>query len=195
MHRDHLKSLSLWKKLRDGNLESLGAIYDLYIDELFTYGLQFCGDKSIVMDCIHDLFINLYKYRKNLSQTDRVDFYLMRSLKNILLKRIKILSKESACEDQDNIPNLEKSVEDDIIASEWELQRSQKLNKALKVLSNKQRRGLLLRFTENNSYEEIAELMNISVSSSRTMIYRAIKTLRNQMDYTILAYLMFSTFF
>ena len=195
MNKDQLKSLELWAQLQEDNLQSLGALYDLYIDDLFTYGLQFCGDKSIVMDCIHDLFINLYKYRRNLAQTNRVDFYLMRSLKNIVLKHNKIERRESVSENLERIPNLEISIEDDIIATEWELLRSQKLTKALKVLSKKQRKGLLLRFTNNNSYEEIAALMNISVTSSRTMIYRAIKILRNQMDYIILAYLIISPFF
>lgn len=195
MNKDQTESLKLWAKLQEGNLDALGNLYDLYIDELFTYGLQFCGDKNIVMDGIHDLFINLYKYRKNLSQTDRVDFYLMRCLKNVLLLRIKNLTRESASEDQESIPDFQTSVEDGMIANEWELQRSQKLSKALNLLSKKQRKGLLLRFTDNNSYEEIAALMDISVTSSRTMIYRAIKTLRKQMEYTILAYSIISAFF
>ena len=191
MHRDQTESLKLWAKLQEGNLEAIGNLYDLYIDQLFDYGMQICKDKSIVMDCVHDLFLNLYKYRKNLSSTDRVDFYLKRSLKNIILRRIQISKKELACEYQDNIASFETSAEDGMIANEWELERSQKLTIALKALSKKQRKGLVLRFTENNSYEEIAEQMNISVPSSRTMIYRAIKVLRNQMSSLIVAYLIF----
>lgn len=196
MNKDQTKSLKLWAKLQEGNLDALGVLYDLYIDELYTYGMHFSGDKSLVMDCIHDVFINLFKYRKNLAQTDRVDFYLMRCLKNIILKRLKVIRKESVSDNQESLANFEISVEDGIIANEWELQRSQKLTMALKVLSKKQRKGLLLRFTENNSYEEIAERMNISVASSRTMIYRAIKTLRQQMEYPIMTYLiLFSLLF
>ncbi len=195
METEHTKSLKLWAKLQEGNLESLGVLYDIYIDELFLYGLQFSKDKNVVMDSIHDLFLNLYKYRKNLASTDRVDFYLMRSLKNIILKRIQIARRESAINDQENIPAFQNCVEEGIIANEWEVERSQKLKLALKALSKRQRKGLKLRFTENNSYEEIAERMNVSVPSSRTIIYRAIKTLRKEMQYFILVYLIFSLFF
>ena len=195
MNRDQTESLKLWTKLQEGNLEAIGSLYDLYIDQLFGYGMQFCRDKSIVMDCVHDLFLNLYKYRKNLSSTDRVDFYLKRCLKNIILRRIQMSKRESACEDQENIASFETSVEDGMIANEWELERSHKLTNALKALSKKQRKGLLLRFTENNSYEEISEQMNISIESSRTMIYRAIKTLRKQMLLLIMSYLIFFHFF
>ena len=151
METEHTKSLKLWAKLQEGNLESLGVLYDIYIDELFLYGLQFSKDKNVVMDSIHDLFLNLYKFQN--------------------------------------------CVEEGIIANEWEVERSQKLKLALKALSKRQRKGLKLRFTENNSYEEIAERMNVSVPSSRTIIYRAIKTLRKEMQYFILVYLIFSLFF
>ncbi len=189
MKRDQTKSLRLWAKLQDGNMEALGMLYDIYIDELFTYGMGFSGNKSEVMDCIHDLFLNLYKYRKNLSPTERVDFYLMRSLKNELLKGIQISKREVATCDQENLASFQISQEEGLIADEWEMERSQKLNKFLKTLSKKQRKGLSMRYSEDYSYEEIAERMNISVQSSRTMIYRAIKALRKQMQYFIAIYL------
>ncbi len=169
-------------------------LYDIYIDDLFTYGMGFSGNKSEVMDCIHDLFLNLYKYRKNLSHTDRVDFYLMRSLKNEIIKRIQTSRRELATVNQENIGPFQISAEEVFIANEWEMERSKKLSRAIKSLSKKQRKGLSMRFSENYSYEEIAEQMNISVQSSRTMIYRAIKTLRTQLQYLILVCLIFFYF-
>ena len=81
--------LVLWVKLKDGNIEALGKLYDLYIDEMFSYGMQFCADKTKVMDHIHDVFLNLYKYRKNLANTDQVKYYLFRSLKNQIISSAK----------------------------------------------------------------------------------------------------------
>ncbi|SRX73445.1 RNA polymerase sigma factor [Aequorivita antarctica] len=195
MKQNQSESLRLWAKLQDGNLEALGMLYDIYIDDLFTYGMGVSGNKSEVMDCIHDLFLNLYKYRKNLSNTDRVDFYLMRSLKNEILKRIQISKRKLTIGGQENNISFQISTEEGFIANEWEMERSQKLTKAIKSLSKKQRKGLSMRFSENYSYEEIAEQMNISVQSSRTMIYRAIKVLRSQLQYLILVYLIFFCFF
>lgn len=194
MKRDQSESLRLWMKLQDGNLEAFGMLYDIYIDDLFTYGMGFSGNKSEVMDCIHDLFLNLYKYRKNLSHTDRVDFYLMRSLKNEIIKRIQTSRRELATVNQENIGPFQISAEEVFIANEWEMERSKKLSRAIKSLSKKQRKGLSMRFSENYSYEEIAEQMNISVQSSRTMIYRAIKTLRTQLQYLILVCIIFFNF-
>ena len=40
--------LIFWAKLKDGDIEALGGLYDLYIDELFRYGMQYAADKAEV---------------------------------------------------------------------------------------------------------------------------------------------------
>lgn len=175
--------LVLWVKLKDGNIEALGKLYDLYIDEMFSYGMQFCADKTKVMDHIHDVFLNLYKYRKNLANTDQVKYYLFRSLKNQIISSAKrTRSTQTYVLNEDVQTNTySNSIEDDIIITEFNTERTYVLTMAINSLSKKQRRGLFLRFTEEREYEEIAEIMNVSIQTSRTIIYRAIKALRKSM--------------
>ena len=68
--------------------------------------------------------------------------------------------------------------EDFLIAGEIETETNRKIAEAMKTLSSKQREGLFLKFDRNLSYPEIADLLNISVESARTSIYRALKELR-----------------
>jgi len=70
------------------------------------------------------------------------------------------------------------SCEDSLIAVETEAENHRALSEALKTLSNRQREGLSLKFEYDHSYPEIAEIMDISVESARTIIYRALKELR-----------------
>ncbi len=160
----------------------MGKLYDHFADELFTYGSQFCSDRSLVMDAIHDLFLNLYKYRKNLANTDNVEYYLMRSLKNTVLQLVKNRNVSTLLTDANSKIITESNCEEQIITSEIQTEHSYKLTKALGNLSKKQRKSLFLRFTKEHSYEEIADIMKISVQSARTNIYRSIKTLRQQMQ-------------
>lgn len=159
----------------------MGDLYDIYVDELFAYGMQFSSDKSQVMDAIHDLFLNLYKYRKTIAVTDNVTYYLFRSLKNNILK-IENKSRTFIPHKQEQELKLsEISIEDLICAEEFENDRAYKLAKAITKLSKRQRKALSLRFTQERSYEEVAAIMKVSVATSRTIIYRAIKTLRKQL--------------
>lgn len=171
----------LWTKLKSGDVGAMGDLYDLYVDELFAYGMQFSSNKSHVMDAVHDLFLNLYKYRQNLADTNNVTFYLFRSLKNNLLKtKTQNLSFISFSVEEEWF-HFDSSIEDDLCAQEFENERAYKLAKAITTLSKKQRKALFLRFTEERSYEEVATIMNVSIQTSRTLIYRAIKTLRRQL--------------
>src|SRR5690606_41983962 len=98
------------------------------------------------MDCIHDLFLNLYKYRKKIACTDNVGYYLAKSLKNQILKQPKNSLKPLSYSFE--VKNVCDSFEDDLIATEISNERAFKLSKAINQLSKKQRQGLHLRFTE-----------------------------------------------
>lgn len=171
-------------------MRALGDLYDIYADRLFAYGMQFSKDKSHVMDAIHDLFLNLYKYRKTLAATDNVTFYLFRSLKNNILK---VENKNRSFVPffyDENETSGEPSIEDRICAEEFENDRAYKLAKAITKLSKKQRKALFLRYTEERSYEDIATIMNVSIQTSRTIIYRAVKTLRKQIYVGLILFLL-----
>ncbi|WP_420602763.1 RNA polymerase sigma factor [Flagellimonas sp.] len=174
------EEIVLWNELRKGNVIALGRVYDIYIDDLFSYGMQFSEDRNYVMDCIHDLFLDLYKYQSRLSETNNVKYYLLKSLK----RKINRKHKEKATYFNNDVPfkyvlrSHVPSPEEELIAIEKAAQKSQSLHKATEFLTKRQQKGLSLRFNEKRSYEEIAEIMNTSVETSRTIIYRAIKSLR-----------------
>lgn len=182
----------LWDEFRSGDLEALGSLYDLFVDNLFTYGMQLCSDKPYVMDCIHDLFLDLYKYRTNLSSTDNVKYYLLRSLKNKILKKQKgkliYLSDLNSSHKKNDSQNYFESHEVNLINRELLYEKELKVSNAIAFLSKKQKQGLFLRFTEEKEYKDIAIIMNVSVQTSRTIIYRAIKVLREQLTIFLILY-------
>ncbi|WP_299776558.1 sigma-70 family RNA polymerase sigma factor [uncultured Formosa sp.] len=173
----------IWKKLKEGDKLALGELYDRYVNILFSYGMYHSKDRGYVMDCIHDLFVDLYKYRSNLSKTDNVKYYLFKSLKRKINKKYNKKNASVSLDDFDyEIETLNKrhsdSCEKKIIAEEHISERNMKLRNAMKTLSDKQRNVLSLRFEEEKTYEEISEIIGVSVQSARTSIYRAIKVLR-----------------
>lgn len=184
----------LWQKLRQGNSDALGPLYDRFVDELFSYGTHFSQDKQIIMDAIHDLFLNLYKYRNKLANTDNVQYYLYRSLKNQILKESRtksIFIPNSSIPEDQTYNNITVSHEETLIETEYLDQKSYRLSDAISALSKKQKQGIFLRFNEDRQYDEIAEIMNVSVETSRTIIYRAIKVLRSSLASFIFFYFLF----
>ena len=186
-HEDNLfvlknSEISIWEGLKKGDENALGTLYNLYVDTLFAYGVNFSQDRGFVMDCIHDLFVDLHKYRKSLSSTVNVKYYLFKSLKRKINRKYQRKTFPVSMEYQftmnETLKNYIRSPEEMIIDSERSSEKTNKLARALETLTKKQRKGLFLRFNQQNSYEEIADIMGISVQSARTTVYRALKTLR-----------------
>ena len=71
------------------------------------------------------------------------------------------------------------SNEDLIIENEYTKEQSAKLQKALASLSRRQREVVYLRFYQNLSYSEIADLMSMQVESVYNLISKAIGALKN----------------
>ncbi|MEO1010808.1 MAG: sigma-70 family RNA polymerase sigma factor [Bacteroidota bacterium] len=186
MELDKERESHLWVALRRGDLDALNELYSTYVDLLYDFGSKLTKDSGLVKDCIHDLFLDLYKYRKNLSKNVNVKFYLLKSLKRKITKGNKREIVLRTLEEGDTIPIFkggEDSIEAKIIQGEYDEERSFSLAKSVKGLTRHQQEAITMRFTENRSYEEIAVTMNVSIATARTTIYRAIKTLRHSISY------------
>jgi len=170
----------IWANFKKGDKIALGKLYDKYIDILFIFGIQNSQDRSFVMDCIHDLFLDLYKYRENILITDNAKNYLFKSLKRKINKRY---SRKSSPKSEEFISSQNKnhidSCEKDMIINERRLEKTAALKNALSTLTANQRECLFLRFNQEKTYEEISFIMGVSIQSARTSIYRAIKSLRH----------------
>ncbi|WP_062052778.1 RNA polymerase sigma factor [Aquimarina longa] len=173
----------LWAKIKLGDLDAYNQLYDKYVDALYNFGIKHTNDRDYVKDCIHDLFLDIYKYRKKLSDVDNVNYYLITSLKRKINRKFKSKIELFSTEEKKNeIKSEYSSIEDVIIQSENSSEISAKLSEALTSLSTKQRKGLSLKFDEKKSYEEISIILGISIESVRTLIYRAVKKLRSEIQ-------------
>lgn len=177
----------LLERLHRGDIEALGCLYDMHVDYLMEFGLHYVSDVSWVEDQVHDLFLDLFKARHKALQIQNLKAYLSTSLKRRLFKKNK--SKELLIE-EDSFKRLLKSDSNYIETSsenKWiDAEQVEYLKQALKTamdsLTNHQQSILHLRFVENKSYGEIAEHMEVSKASARTLLYRSLKILRKKVQ-------------
>lgn len=169
----------LWRDFLDGNLDALSELYHLNIDSLFLYGCQFSPDKELVKDCIQDVFFQLINDRKKLSLANSVKSYLFACLRRKLHKKL-IHAKKYPFEDILDHEGFSVQVQERIIPLESTLTFDQKklVEKCCNELPLRQREIIFMRFYEDLSYFEIAEILGLANSKSvRTMMYRGLKSL------------------
>ena len=66
--------------------------------------------------------------------------------------------------------------------SEEEQSRLVIMKAALSRLSDYQREALFLKYSQGLEYEKIAELLEIDISSARTLIYRSLKKVKQEIS-------------
>lgn len=172
---------NLWASFVNcGDDDALKSLYKRFADTLYAFGLRFTQDKELVKDSIHDLFLDLFKYRDSLAQDVNVKSYLFTSLKR---KICAVLKKNAAQENHIfEIPfSLSYHAEEQMINKQEQSELLAKLDKQLELLPSRQKEALYLRFNSELEYEEIAAIMNVSLETCRTLVYRGVKQLRERM--------------
>ncbi len=171
--------LSLWNAFRKGDREAFRQLYGLYANDLLTYGRRVTHDDLLIEDCVHDLFIELWQSRANLSDTDSVKFYLFRSLRN-KINHVRARDFRFEASDFSGLPHPadDFQIEHQLIEQEGQQQVFGQLRKSFDLLTPRQQEAINLRFYQHFSNEEVAQIMGVNYQSACRFIYAALKTLR-----------------
>lgn len=163
-----------------GDELAYGQLYERYFPELYNYGVKLCGAPDFAKDCIHDLFIDLWKKRKKHSSVTSIKPYLFKALRNIILKaqnhRPRFQSIDLAYHFE-----IEPSLETTMINQQADQAQQQQLHSALETLTQRQREAVFLKFYSQLTYDEIASLLGISNKATYKLMARAIDILRQKM--------------
>src|SRR3989337_3318569 len=171
----------LWNAFKRGDWEAYTSLYHAYYRLLNNYGYKFTKDVNLIEDAIHDLFVTLWANRDNLGNPPSVKNYLYKSIRNILFRKIKAESRFfDLQEDNESIP-FEVSYDHQMILNEEEKSLQQTIKGVLHKLPARQQEIIYLRFYDGLSYEEIADIMCINVSSTYKLLYKALENLQQSL--------------
>lgn len=185
---DSISIIKLWDDFRLNSSEtSYEKLYRLYVEELFNYGRRFSADNDLIQDAVHDLFVRLWKNRKNIGPTTSVKFYLLRSLRREVFKQLKNSRRQSNILPQDYYEfAIEISYETQLITKQHEQETAAVLKKAIDNLPPRQKEALFLKFYENMEFEQIAKTMDVEIRSVYKFIYKALDRLQHLITNVVL---------
>ncbi len=145
--------------------------------KLFIQGLQFTSNREVIEDCIHDVFVKIYKNRANLKSLNNLKVYLFVALRNSIITAIKKQKIPFETLDESEYGQISDSsnIEDDFINKESETHKHTLVAAALHSLTIRQREVIHYRFYENMSIDEISVLMEMNYQSVQNLIQRSLK--------------------
>ncbi|NJO00989.1 MAG: sigma-70 family RNA polymerase sigma factor [Bacteroidia bacterium] len=170
----------IWMDFCKGSQNAFKTIYQKYFNLLFNYCLKFTADRSLIQDCIQDLFITIHKNHSNLGPTNSIKNYLFISIRRKLLR---YLQKENKFIYKDKVHweclLYDVPIEYELVEEQEKKQNLARLKYLLEKLPRRQKQALYYYYYENFSYQEVAEIMEMTnIKSARNLIYKGISSLR-----------------
>ena len=182
---DNERDFLLWDRFRNGDTEAFVSIFKIYYGPLFNYGCKITGQRTLVEDCIQELFIELWR-SSGKSEILSLKAYIFTAFKFKLIKIIrKNIKIQNLTANQDN-DNFEISMEMLLINEQENKELTQRVYNALQKLPARQKEIIYLKFYLGFGYEEVGKIMNINYQAARNLMYKSIKELKKTISILVI---------
>jgi RNA polymerase sigma-70 factor (ECF subfamily) len=177
-----------------GDNRAYRRLMDKYHDAIFSFIFRMVHDRAQVEDLTQEAFIKAFASLKNFNEEFAFSTWLYKIATNncidyIRKRKLQMYSIDKPVESRDSeyvfeLPDDSYEADRDVIAD----QRSVLLRDAIDRLPEKYRRVILLRHTEEKSYEEIARMLKLPIGTVKAHIFRARELLYRQLRHRIRNY-------
>jgi len=179
------KEKKLLKKIRNKDKEAFIKAYDLYVDQIYRYIFFRVSSQDDASDLSSEVFLKTWNYilKNNLKneKTLRALIYKIAKTSIIDFYRKKSNASSITIDDENNKIDIPDSQQD--IKKKMEIKSDFNIvENKLRELKDEYREIIILRFINELSISEIADIINKTKGNARVLIYRSLKALRELMD-------------
>ena len=167
-------------RLRKGDLDGLDGLMERHQDRLFRYLRRLLGDTTVTEDVFQQTWIRVTERIRRYDASRPFAPWLLAVGRNLALDHLRRYRPQSL----DDGPELAADGNgdaDDPLARLSEKRRRERLLEVLADLAPHDREVLTLRFEEELSLKDMADLMNAPLPTVKARLYRALARLRKQL--------------
>ncbi len=162
-----------------GDKEQYSLIVKEYQQTVANLCYKMVGNKLDVDEVTQQVFVELYTALPRFRHDARLGTFIYRITVNVMSKMLKHDQRHVPYEptsDKDNV-DYQQSREEQLMKEE----QYRKLHQAIGMLKQEQRTALVLYSFKDLSYNDIAEVMQVSLAKVESLIFRAKKNLRKML--------------
>lgn len=187
---ENLSDHQLIEAVKKGDESAFGEIMRRYRSPITNYIYRYLNDYEEAVDLAQETFVRVYFALERYHTEYAFSTYIYRIATNLAIseirkrKRRKLVSLTGLFQfdnedTQDFNPPDEKPKPDETLI---ESEQSQTIAKAISALPEKYRAPIILRDVEGKSYEEVAQIMELGLGTTKSRISRARKLLREKLE-------------
>src|SRR5215217_6126723 len=151
-------------------------LYERHVGDVYRYAAAMLGTAADAEDVTQTTFLNAYRAFKQGTRPEKPQSWLITIAHNVCRQRFRQAQRrppEVAFDD---------GVGDADLPEDVTAPSAEDLRRALSQLPPNQRAAIVMRELEGGSYAEIAHVLGISVSALETLLFRARRALREQLE-------------
>ena len=179
--------VQLMLDVKSGDEESFAILLQKYRSPMVNFLYRMVRDATAAEDLAQEVFLRVYRARKQYSPSAKFTTWLFRIATNLALNSIRDnrhrqmdVSIDAPVEEDEvrvELPAREMRIDEFMV----ERDRTAVIRRAIAALPEKQRAAVLLHKYEEMDYGEIARILDCSESALKSLLFRAYETLRVQL--------------
>lgn len=172
-----------------GDDEAFAFLVEKFRRPIISFMYRSVGSQHVAEELAQEVFLRVYKSRQTYSADAKFTTWLYRIATNLAMNHArdtkserqgKVSLDEPVDEDSDrtlDVPDTMMSAEEAIVRRE----RMEAIKKCVLELPERQRMAVLMHKYQEMDYKQIAQALNLSESATKSLLFRAYETLREQL--------------
>ncbi len=166
--------MTLSLRLQSTN-RSFERLYRAHVGDVYRYALAITGNEADAEDVAQTTFMNAYRALERGERPEKPRHWLIAIAHNVCRQRFRQKAHRPM-----EVTYFE-DVAETLVPSD-DAPTAADIQRALGELALNQREALVMRELEGRSYADIAELLGLSVAAVETLLFRARRALREQLE-------------
>lgn len=176
--------------LKSGDREAFRALVDRYHVRVIRICVGFVHVDADAEDIAQEVFIEVFRSVEKFREESGLMTWIYRIAVNKSLNFMRSRARDriisffsgSDAENETRVPETPAGADSCPEEVIYRQDRSQALSRALESLPKKQKTAFIMNKYEDLSYKEVAEIMNISVGSVESLLFRAKQNLQRKLE-------------
>lgn len=148
-------------------------LFQQHEEDIYRMAFIYVKNQEDALDVVQEVAYRSFKNIKTLQKPEFFKTWLMKITTNTAINLLKKNNKTVSL-DQELVEKITEENED--------LPLTLTLHDLIENLLAEEKSVVLLRFYKNHTFKEIAELMDIPLSTAKSILYRALRKLRNEYE-------------
>lgn len=170
------------ERIQSGDEEAFREMFSAYYPRLCRFAAEYVDSPDWARDLVQDVFLKIWEQRAGWEVRSSLKAYLYRAVRNQALNQVR--QNDTRHEVQDDLEYTTEGAERQTADETVHAQRlSEEVEEKISELPERRRMAFLLHRRHGFTYKEVAHIMGITPKTVENQIGRALKSLREKVDF------------